>query len=505
MLKAYCFIFLVIVLNPLPAREFSVMAYNVNNFFDIDGLAKFGDFKQTGNKSYAYSARKLLTKIENMASILKTINQGKGPDIILFQEFEYDHSPKSSIISYRAFLKEYAETSVEDMLTSQLNKTIAGLPVEAFVLKYLDDSGMGVYQVAISADRRDIENSPPHSNVVFSRYPIVETRSHPVWEAREIVEVLINIEGHTFTIFNNHWKSNIGGMERTEKYRKQNAATLRKRIDQILSANPSADIIVGGDLNSQYNQTQVHQTISESGINDILKSGGDEAKMLGAAAGQLYNLWYEVPAKERFSDCYNDYFGTLMHIILSQGLYDYSGIQYVDNSFSVVRIPGVNAERNWLVPVRPWIAGKTGGGYSDHFPLLARFRTVDDGDNTRYLNLEKPGKEALEDAQPISIGYDTLTKENTLDARILVPMDRGSLSKYYDRLFHVAAKYEQGTGVIVIGSNKFKLYSHKRKVKSLIKALPGNEALNFFGKLSEYKGKLEFIIDHPSWLEKGEG
>ena len=500
--KVVLFIYLLSVLVPLPAREFSVMAYNVNNFFDIDGISGFRDFRQSGNKTYAYSARKLLTKIKNMAIVLKTVNQGNGPDIILFQEFEYDRTPESSISSYDVFLETYAKVSVNEMLTSQLNKTIAGLPVEALVLKYLSDSGMGGYQIAMPTGRLDFEESVPHVNVIFSRFPIVKTQIHSLKKAREIVEVLIEIEGHLLYVFNNHWKSNLRGIERTEPYRLQSAAILRKRIDQILSVNPSADIIVGGDLNSQYNQTQVHDMIRKSGINDVLRAKGDEASMLGTAAGRLYNLWYELSRKERFSDSYQDHFGTLMHMILSQGLYDYNGVQYIDHSFQVVRVSDLNADKRWKVPLKPWISGETGGGYSDHFPLLARFKTVGDADTAHFLKLENPGKETPEDAQPISIGYDRLTVDNTMDAQVLTRLSRRKLSKYYNEMFHVTAKYDKGTTSVLIGSNQFKLYSHKRKLKAMIKLLPSKKEFSFFGKLAEYKGNLEFIIDHSSWIEE---
>ena len=495
------FVILLTFLAPLPAREFSVMAYNVNNLFDVDGLSMFNDYKQTGNKTYAYSPRKLLTKIQNIAKVLKTVNHGKGPDVILFQEFEYDFTPDSTISSYDAFLKEYADMSVEDMLTSSLNDTITGLPVEALALKYFSDTGLEGYRIAMVTDRTDLENAPPHVNVVFSRLPIVDVKYHPVLSAREIVEVRIDVEGHLLILFDNHWKSNRGGVEMTEVTRLQNASVLRNRIDRILSENPNADIIVGGDLNCQYNQTQVHQSIHKSGINEILKSRGDEVKMLGAAQGCLYNLWYEMPRKERFSDSYDDTFGTLMHIILSQGLYDYKGIQYVDGSFEVVRIPGFNAEKRWLVPIASWISGETGGGYSDHFPVIARFRTVDDDDTARFLKLESPGKESPEDAQHLRVGYESLKLDKILDARILKDMGLEELSKHYDELFHVTAMYDKGTESLSIGPNKFKLYSRNRKVKAMIKSLPDKQEITIIGMLVEYKGTLEFIINHPSWIK----
>ena len=100
------------------------------------------------------------------------------------------------------------------------------------------------------------------------------------------------------------------------------------------------------------------------------------------------------------------------------------------------------------------------------------------------------------------MGYDSLTVDNTIDAQILMHMERSELSEYYDELFHVTANYDASTKSVVIGSHKFKLYSRKRKVKALIKSLPSEKGFSFFGKLFEYNGKLEFIIDHESWLEK---
>ena len=46
------------------------------------------------------------------------------------------------------------------------------------------------------------------------------------------------------------------GDAETEKTRVANARTLRTRLNEILKADPNADVLLGGDFNSQYNQSR---------------------------------------------------------------------------------------------------------------------------------------------------------------------------------------------------------------------------------------------------------
>ena len=131
----------------------------------------------------------------------------------------------------------------------------------------------------------------------------------------------------------------------TEKTRVENARTLRARVDEILRDDPHADIILGGDFNSQYNQHQRYPAMERTGIDDVLGARGDELGIRDARqAPGLYNLWYELPTAERGSDTYRGEWGTLIQLIVSRGLYDRRGVQYVDNSFGVGRFPGLNAD-----------------------------------------------------------------------------------------------------------------------------------------------------------------
>jgi hypothetical protein len=173
--------------------------------------------------------------------------------------------------------------------------------------------------------------------------------------------------------------------------RRGNATTLRERLDQIFAQDPHADLIVGGDFNSQYNQSQAYPEMGQTGINTVLQSQGDELALRGPLTGGLYNLWFELPKSQRGSDVYRDQWGTLMQIMIPRGLYDKRGIQYVDNSFRVLRQENVNAQAGSQLPIRWAQVGPIGGGYSDHFPLEMQFHVVATSDRMAYLSLETPG------------------------------------------------------------------------------------------------------------------
>ena len=61
--------------------------------------------------------------------------------------------------------------------------------------------------------------------------------------ARNILEVELEIDGARLYVFNNHWKSGASDPV-TEKIRVASARVLRARLDQILKADPHVDIIL---------------------------------------------------------------------------------------------------------------------------------------------------------------------------------------------------------------------------------------------------------------------
>lgn len=364
------------------AVEFTVMVYNVDNLTAADGRSLSADY---GPKRY--SVHHLLTKMNNIAKVAAQFNDGKGPDIILFQEIERDFQRDQYLFDHAGMLKHFEDMTIEQMLAYYKDRDISIIPVEGLLLKTFHDRGLRGYRVAAADDaiqtkeRRHIA----HINVVFSRFPIGAVRSYLVQDMPALLEVQVQVGPYPLYLFNNHWKGDAMG-ESAEEARVDAAKVLRDRMDEIFSVNPNADLVLAGTFNCFYNQgPRFH--FDKVALTDVLGSQGDKRALRSEA--RLYNLWFDLPRSRRGSEKYHGVWSTFMHVLVSRGLYDFRGVQYVDGSFGVGEFMGLNADENGD-PI-PWsFEGLHGSGYSRHFPLYARFVTVRKNRDDVFLNLAAP-------------------------------------------------------------------------------------------------------------------
>ncbi|GAB4166357.1 MAG: hypothetical protein Fur0032_03690 [Terrimicrobiaceae bacterium] len=474
------------------------MAYNVENLFDIDGVSAYEDYVAT-----EYGATEMLSKLDGIVEVLGKINDGKGPDILVFNEIELDQTPESSVEDIGAWLDGHAGREVRDLLLTGEGGSsgLAGVPAHVWLAKAIEDAGLGRYHVAVTDEKPGVYEDGRQigvRNVIFSRYPITSVKTHRTRSARAILEAVLDVEGAPLTVFANHWKSGAGDPE-SEKIRFDNAQTLRKRLDQIFQENPLADVVVAGDLNSHYNQGRRYREMRKTGINDVLGSQGNELVIRGKDR-DLYNLWFELPSDRRGSDIYRNEWGTLMHIILSRGLYDQAGLQYVDNSFSVVAIPDLNAD-DFGRPIR-W--NPLGGGYSDHFPLLAKFRRVRGEGAPQWMPLNRPSQ-GEETSEPRRVDFASV--EILKSARDASKLPEGTDlqdGSFNGRVFKVTSPTEidkRGVVRVQVGGKTFELYSHDEKVREEYKKRAAKDGqLTFYGELSIFKKRWQFLIHGKEWL-----
>ena len=475
-----------------------VLVYNVENLHDADGIAQFEDYQPA-----RYSKAHVLTKLNNIAKIVAQFEGGRGPDVLLLQEIEVDFTPGKTAPNYGDILAKYAGMKIEDMLGSKFTAEIGDLPAEALLLKTFADRGMTGYHVAVPEvnTAAGTERKLEQKCVVFTRFPIKQSRAHATENARAILEVQIDVEGAPLYLFNNHWKSGASDAE-TEKTRVANARTLKTRLNEILKADPNADVLLGGDFNSQYNQSRRYgKTMKETGINDVLGSQGNELAVRGTTR-DLYNLWYELPAEQRGSDTFRGEWGTLMHVMISRGLYDYRGVQYVDNSFGVAKIPGVNADAKGL-PLRWSGDGPAGSGFSDHFPIYAKFVTVPDGRADRYLPLRNASAETAT-AEVVKIDYAKIDLEKTAIKAAQIPADTSIRSDAYKgkifRVEGIVAKPKR-LGVEFLGET-YDIWSYDEALRNKLREEhKAGETLRFYGELNQFRERWQFVIHDASWVK----
>lgn len=438
--------------NLKSSESFIVVAYNVENLFDLDGVSRYEDYEKK-----LYGEKELNNKLDSIIRILKEIGGESGPDIVLLQEIEVDQTPENF-------------PSATEILINRLKK-----------------ENLGPYQHALGYDPKIPPQYLPSIHcLTLSKFPIVDQVLHPIPRARPILETTLSINGSSFVLFNNHWKSGASS-EAMEMLRLQSAQVLRQRIDEIKDMNEEVDFLVGGDLNSHYNQSTVYaEFLEKTGINDVLLSKNLEPTGVNST-DNLYNLWHELPAEQRRSDAWRGKWGTLMHLILPDSLYDQKGISYVSDSFAVAKYDGLNSIRGSGLPFK-WSNDLDGFGASDHFPIYAKFsteKTISNNGRT-FAMVENLLQE---------VDYSQARKK-------ILPWEPKFLSPaYYGNLFRFSGVIAPTRPLaLVTKGHRLGLYSFKENVRKKLFNLRKDSRFSGIGHLSRYRGQWQFIIEEENWI-----
>ena len=434
-------------------ETFLIVAHNVENLFDGDDVSMYEDYKKE-----FYGKKELNNKLDALVRTLKKIGGKTGPEILLLQEIEVDRTPVKF-------------PSATELL---LNK--------------LKEEGLGPYYYAQGYNPNDPEDQWPSVQcLTLSKFPIKEIHLHPLQNARPVLETKIIVKGNPLILFNCHWKSGASSKE-MEVHRLHNARTLRNRIDTLIKEDAFLDFLVGGDLNSHYNQSMVYrEEMKTTGINDILLSGNIEPT--GNEIGRnLYNLWHELPISQRGSDAWRGNWGTLMHLVLPQGLYDAKGVRYVTDSFGVGVYEGINAIHGSKLPLK-WTNDLDGFGCSDHFPVFAKFRTTGEKpkNGESFPEIERT-------ARPVDY-FKAVKKAALWNPESLIPSN-------YGRTFQFIGKISSNNPLTLESAgHRLGLYSFTPKVRNKLFSMVKGEEVSGFGHLSRYRGQWQLIVEKEDWIK----
>ena len=82
---------------PVNTKPFVVMAYNVENLMDADRVAPYDEYAEIPDDPNSYGPTKLLRKLKTIAQVLKSVRNGAGPDVVILNELEVDHTPETAV------------------------------------------------------------------------------------------------------------------------------------------------------------------------------------------------------------------------------------------------------------------------------------------------------------------------------------------------------------------------------------------------------------------------
>ena len=321
------------------ARTITVVSYNVENLFDaeVDG-GEYREFTRHGG----WSEELYTAKLRAIGRALAAADRD-GADLVALQEVEH----------YGA-----ARRLVE-----------------------LELDGLGYRHVVWLPDPHNA-NGP----VVLSKLPV--RRVGALWVGggvegglerplRPILEVEVALgpdaDAPSLFLFNNHWKSKLGGAAETEVYRRRAAAMLGARLREISAADPAVEIVVAGDLNESIDEYERQgRRYATALMPAAAPADAGGLRVTGAvprAHGpvELFSPWltHEAAAQPAGSYRYGDDWQTIDHLLLGPGLFDERGLSYADGGFAVIHdglLDGDGAPRAFY-------RGPPAGGHSDHLPL----------------------------------------------------------------------------------------------------------------------------------------
>jgi endonuclease/exonuclease/phosphatase family metal-dependent hydrolase len=318
-----------------------VASYNVENLFDDHYEGR----EYPEYSAAQWSADQYHRKLSAIARAVKAASP-RGPDILCLQEIE-------------------SELALRDLRD-----------------RHLKELG---YRYLVFVPQEQVTTTV----ACLSRIPIARTRAHRVGSfagtpLRHILELQVEHEKSILYLFNNHWKSKTGGVERTAAARRQAAEVLAERLREILRSAPQADIIVLGDLNENLDEYErargryLTATVPDSDLETSLSPSENDSLFITPYSGRaglrgerivLYDPWYELSPEQRGSSVYQDRWQTPDRILLSDGLFDREGFIYSPGSFEVVRA-GFLVDPQRGFPLRWRHSGEgADSGTSDHLPI----------------------------------------------------------------------------------------------------------------------------------------
>lgn len=314
--------------------------WNTQNLFDTVDDPMINDEQFLPDGEMEWTDNRLDKKMYNLARVIRMMNNERGPDILGVSEVE--------------------------------NQSV----FENMIDKYLSDLN---YQIAYleSPDNRGIDNGLIFKSEKFTLLNLQADTVHlsDDWPTRLIFGVnLLTNENEKISVFVNHWPSRSGGQIESEPKRISAAQTLRDAVDRIFSSEENANIFIIGDFNDDPVNVSVLETLQAHPIKcDSLPT---DFEMNSEA--ELFNLSYQSFEKGEGSFKYRDTWNMLDQIIVSGSIISGNDINYICNSFEVFK-PNFIVTRSGKyegTPYPTYGGRKYLGGYSDHFPVIAKFKII---------------------------------------------------------------------------------------------------------------------------------
>lgn len=302
----------------------TVAFYNTENLFDTEDDPHKNDNEFLPDSEKQWTPERYRKKLDDIARVLYEIDTLGLPVVIGLCEIENRKVLEDLIASGRLKSGKYA-------IAHQESPDTRGIDVAL------------LYQT----NRFTLEG--------FEAIPII-FENEPGHKTRDILHVSGKIGKETFHVFVNHWPSRIGGTDESEPNRVFAASVLKQKVDEVLAGNPSANIIIMGDMNDEPQNKSLLETLA--------------AKAPGSSS-QLVNLMLPLDEQNLGSYNYRNEWNMLDNLVVSHSLLDGKRLDVKDAQGYIFRKDWIEFKNNKgaVSPNRTYGGPKYYGGVSDHFPV----------------------------------------------------------------------------------------------------------------------------------------
>lgn len=340
-IKTLFFLFTVIILSgcsktPVNSskkgKPQTVAFYNTEDFFDTANDPDTNDDAFTPAGAMQWTQEKYNRKIQNIATVIRAIGDGDGPELIGLSEVEN-------------------KKVLQDLVSSPaLRKS------KYSIIHYDMDGGRGL-EVALLYKPKAFK--PTSQQTIKINYGGSNTAS------RDILQVNGELKGLPVTIFVTHWPPRTRGKQ-GDSHQRAAAATLRKEINAMQAADKNAYIIVLGDFEAAPNTDTMQK---------VLKATGRPNPYYNQ---ELFNTFYIASVSGMGSYYSRGDFQMRDQILISKSLLNGDGLEYIRGSAHIF-----NPEKIKILygkykntPLATFSGATYFGGYSDHFPVYIEVRKV---------------------------------------------------------------------------------------------------------------------------------
>ena len=314
-------------------NEHFIAWWNVENLFDERDAPLERRSESVRRKIIAdlqnWTAAVLEQKITNLASIIRLMNDGNGPDILGVCEVE------------NRFVLEQLMNHI----------TIAGRNYDLIHHDMSDNRGIDVAFIYDANKYTFLENEF-FNHTVIKRYP-----------TREIIQATLRIRDseRELILLGNHWPSRTKGQYETEPYRIITAETLSYFVERIQQVKgDDAAILAMGDFNDEP---------TNRSLTDYALSVRDIETVRRGRKPYLYNMMWPIIGQRRASYVYDNNPIMLDQILIAKGIAnDDSPFIVDDENVRLEEYEGMVAG-HYHEPVRFGQRNPNLEGYSDHLPI----------------------------------------------------------------------------------------------------------------------------------------